>query len=282
MVGRKLQWHPAFFAGLQIELQDDRENLIFENEHLLGTKPTQIDVLVIKKENNIPIRKNIGRIFRKYNIIEYKSPTDYLSVDDFYKGYAYVCFYKSLSDKEDAIRVNDMTLTFVCKGFPKKLVRHLVKVRKFQIRQREKGIYCMIGDVFPIQLIVTKELNETENLWLYSLTDELGDKKQIEYLLSDYKKHRHNDLYESVMDIVVRANEERFREVKDMCKALEELMKDELEEQKNMGISHGERCFATLTEKLLQDSRKDDLLRAINDRKFCRALYQEYGIEVEK
>ena len=63
------QWHPAFFADIQIELEAERENLIFENEHQLGTKPMEIDALVIKKKSDIPINKNIGRIFRKYNII---------------------------------------------------------------------------------------------------------------------------------------------------------------------------------------------------------------------
>ena len=47
-----LQWHPAFYAGLQIELEEDRENLIFENEHQLSTKPMEIDVLVVKKEKD--------------------------------------------------------------------------------------------------------------------------------------------------------------------------------------------------------------------------------------
>ena len=47
---KPLQWHPAFYAGLQIELAEDAENLIFENEHQLGTKPKQIDVLIIKKD----------------------------------------------------------------------------------------------------------------------------------------------------------------------------------------------------------------------------------------
>ena len=88
----ELQWHPAFFAGLQIELKDDKENLSFENEHQLSAKPMEIDVLVIKKEKDVPVRKNIGRIFRKHNIIEYKSPKDYLSIDDFYKVYGYTCF----------------------------------------------------------------------------------------------------------------------------------------------------------------------------------------------
>ena len=39
-----LQWHPAFFADIQIELQEDADSLIFENEHQLGTKPMEIDV----------------------------------------------------------------------------------------------------------------------------------------------------------------------------------------------------------------------------------------------
>ena len=45
----------------------------------------QIDELIIKVKDNETIQKNIGRIFRKYNIIEYKSPDDYLTVNDFYK-----------------------------------------------------------------------------------------------------------------------------------------------------------------------------------------------------
>ena len=87
-------WHPAFYAGIQIELEDDADNLVFENEHQLGKKPMEIDVLIIKKETDRPVKKNIGRIFKKYNIIEYKSPDDSLSVDDFYKVYGYTCFYK--------------------------------------------------------------------------------------------------------------------------------------------------------------------------------------------
>ena len=78
-----LQWHPAFYAGLQIEFAEEAEKLIFENEHQLSKKPLEIDVLVIKKKAEEQIRKNIGRIFRRHNIVEYKSPEDYLSIDDF-------------------------------------------------------------------------------------------------------------------------------------------------------------------------------------------------------
>ena len=51
----RLQWHPAFYAGLQIELEKDAANLTFENEHQLGMKPKQIDVLIVKKKADLPL-----------------------------------------------------------------------------------------------------------------------------------------------------------------------------------------------------------------------------------
>ena len=95
-----LQWHPAFFAGIQIEFSEEKEMLTFENEHQLGTKPKQIDVLIIKKESETKLRKNIGKIFRRYNIVEYKSPKDYLSIDDFYQVYGYACFLRLMRSKQ--------------------------------------------------------------------------------------------------------------------------------------------------------------------------------------
>ena len=46
-----------------------------------------------------------------------------------------------------------------------------------------------------------------------------------------YEKKHENNLYSSGMEIVVRANEDKFREVKKMCQALRELFKEEFEEK---------------------------------------------------
>ena len=51
------QWHPAFFAGIRIEFCEEENKMYFENEHQLGTKPMQIDILIIKKNNNEPLKK---------------------------------------------------------------------------------------------------------------------------------------------------------------------------------------------------------------------------------
>ena len=218
-----LQWHPAFYAEIQIELADEADRLIFENEHHLGTKPKQIDVLIIKKEGNTPIAKNIGRIFRKHNIIEYKSPTDYLSVDDYYLVYGYACLYKSDTQKVDAICAADITITFVCSHYPEKLIQHLKEVRKCDVQLAEKGIYYIKGDFFPIQLILTSELTNEQNLWLHNLTNDIHDSAVVDTLISEYEKHQKDNHYKSVMDIIVHANKEAFKEVTTVCKALEDL-----------------------------------------------------------
>ena len=225
-----LQWHPAFYAGIQIELEAEADLLLFENEHQLGTKPKEIDVLIVKKERDVSIRKNIGRIFRTHNIVEYKSPKDYLSVDD---------FYKADTAQADSIAIHDITITFVCHRYPRSLMRHLTEERGYEIHREEDGIYYITGDNIPIQLILTKELSEEQNLWLKSLTNELEETETAKHLIEQYGKHKGNNLYKSVMDLIVRANKDKFKEAKIMCEALEELMEDELEAKRTQGLAEG-------------------------------------------
>lgn len=291
---KNLQWHPAFYAGIQIELQDEADNLIFENEHQLGTKPFGIDVLIIKKESEEPIRKNIGRIFRKHNIIEYKSPKDYLGIDDFYKVYGYTCFYKADAKAADSIRIEDITISLVCKNYPKKLVRHLQEEQNYKIEKAERGIYYVSGDKIPIQIIVTKQLSLEENLWLRSLTDDLEEKEDAENLIQDYNTHKENSLYQSVMNIIVQANKEKFEEAKSMCEALRELMKEEIEAEKIKankegriqgeiagkieGKIAGKNLINELNKKLAQAGRMDDIIKAAEDKNFQDSLIEEFGL----
>ena len=83
-----------------------------------------------------------------------------------------------------------------------------------------------------MQLIVTSRLSWEDNLWLRSLTNRLKDGNQIQRIVDEYKQNKSNKLYESVMDIIVKANYKEFKEAKAvMCKALEELMADVIEER---------------------------------------------------
>lgn len=296
--GKNLQWHPAFYAGIQIEFKDEADNLIFENEHQLGTKPFGIDVLIIKKENEKPIQKNIGRIFRKYNIIEYKSPTDYLSIDDFYKVYGYACFYKADVEKVDSIKVEEITISFICKKEPRKLIQHLSKERNYEVRKVGEGIYHIEGDKIPIQIIVTKNLSRKENLWLRNLTDQLKEKQDAEKLVREYYKNKGNNLYSSVMTIIIQANRERFEEDDDMCEVLEEIIEKKVEErvrerveeriqekveerlEKRVEIENAalEKKLNELNKKLAQAGRIDDIIKAAENKAYQDSLIKEFEL----
>lgn len=246
---KPLQWHPAFFADIQIELEAERENLIFENEHQLGTKPMEIDALVIKKKTDIPINKNIGRIFRKYNIIEYKSPTDYISINDFYKVCGYAFFYKADTVIEDEI---------------------------------------------PIQVIVTQQLSKEKNLWLRSLTDRIKDKEDMKRLLNEYREKQKNPLYESVMQMIVRANEEKFKEADCMCEALNRIIQDQIEEKirnslqagydegygmgMQQGMQQGEHSINSLILCLAKLGRTSDIIKSASDPEYQKSLLKEFGL----
>ena len=226
-----IEWHPAFTASLQIEFKDEAEKLIFEPEHLLSKKPMQIDELVIKVHESEKIHKNIGKIFRKYNIVEYKSPEDYLTINDFYKVYGYCCFYQSDTEYVCEIRPEELTITFVCNHYPRKMIQHLLEFRKLQIERKEAGIYYIIGDAIPIQLIITKELDLEENRWLGSLRNNIRKQSEIEAILKEYEEKKNSKLYQAAMEVITRANWEAIKEVKtSMCEALKELMSEEFQE----------------------------------------------------
>lgn len=240
-----LQWHAAFYAGIQIELEEEAEHLLFENEHMLSTKPMQIDVLITKKDAEKSIQKNIGQIFRKYNLIEYKSPDDYLSINDFYKMLGYAYFYMADTPHVQEIRSEEISISYVCPNYPHELVKHL-RVKGHRVEKNEKGIYYVYGMEFAVQIVVNPALSEEKNLWLKNLTNKITDTESVEQLARAYEGRKDNKLYSSVMDILIRANGAKFSEVKNMCEALKELFKEELEESWNDGLKIG--IIATLVQ----------------------------------
>ena len=107
------------------------------------------------------------------------------------------------------------------------------------IEQLDKGIYYLTGDIFPMQLIVTSNISEKNNLWLKELTNEIKSDNEVDTLVREYQKHENEELYKSVMNVIIRANNKKFEEAKNMCEALIELFKDELKEGYERGIEHG-------------------------------------------
>ena len=235
----KLQWHPAFGAALRITLQDEMKYLEMHEEHLLSKKPLQMDILIIKKTQDIQIKKKIGMIFRKHNIIEYKSPEDSRSVNDFYKVYGYACIYQSNTDRMKEIDPEELTLTFACSHYPRKFLRHLETVRGMRAEYQGGGIYYLKGDPIPMQLLITPKLTYKENYWLQSMRTDLQAGEEIRKLVREYEKHRKSKDHAAVMDLITRANWKQMEVEKKMCDALKELFAEELKEADSRGRTEG-------------------------------------------
>jgi len=58
----KIQWHPAFVAAIKLEFKEYEQYLEYSSEHELTHEPLKIDVVIIKKLQDIQIEKSIGRI----------------------------------------------------------------------------------------------------------------------------------------------------------------------------------------------------------------------------
>ena len=136
------------------------------------------------------------------------------------------------------IKSEEISISYVCFRYPRELVKHIY-AKGYTVEKKEDGIYYVHGMEFPIQIIVNSTLPEEKNLWLKNLSNKIGNTKSIEQLAYAYEGKKDNQLYSSVMDIVIRANGQKFSEVKEMCEALKELFKDELEERWNDGIKIG-------------------------------------------
>ncbi|WP_346698110.1 3-isopropylmalate dehydrogenase [Catenibacillus scindens] len=234
-----IQWHPAFYSALQIELAADASALIFESEHLLSKKPMQIDVIIIKKPDDYHIHKTMGHIFRRYNLIEYKSPEDSLSINDFYKVMGYGCFYQSDTLKVMEIRPEEITLTFASSHFPRKMMAHMQKDLHLRITAYDTGIFHIQGGIFPIQVLITRKLSKKDYYWLQHLRKDLKSGGEIKTLIENYEGHKKSILYQSVMEAIIRGNWTETEAERKMCDALKELFAEDFKESENRGLQQG-------------------------------------------
>jgi hypothetical protein len=226
MENTKTQWHPGFNAALQVTFAEDKY-LTFESEHLLSKKPLQIDDLIIKKSSKIPTKKKLGHIFLGHNIIEYKSPDDNLSINDFYKTYGYACLYQSDTEKVNEIRPDDITITFVCNHYPKKMIAHLKEFRKITVEPYAEGIYHLHGDPFPIQVVIVPQLSEKEYFWLSHLRNDIKTKEEFAEISRQYEPHKDSNNYQAILDVIIRGNKQEMEDYTDMCEALYELFAED-------------------------------------------------------
>jgi hypothetical protein len=118
------------------------------------------------------------------------------------------------------------------------VIKYLREVYKYEVR----GIYRVNGNIMPIQIVVTKELRDEDNIWLKSLCNDL-DKEQMGRVMEEGSQKRKCGYLQAYMHMILQANIEIVKEV--MMKQQKQTMEQVLEETgwtailKERGIEKG-------------------------------------------
>lgn len=234
----KIQWHPAFYAAAELELHENIEQLELKTEYNLSKEPIRIDLLVINGDaKNAKIRNEIGHIMRKYNVIEYKSPEDNLTIDDFYKTIGYACLFKGYGKIVNQIPTDELTVSIFRESYPRKMFL-TIRREGHKIEEKYHGIYYVHDLPFPVQIVVIKQLRsgEHKSLKVLSANAKKEDVKEFLKETEEFCSLRQKQNIDAVLQASVRANYDLYEEIRretTMCEALRELMKDEIEKDVN-------------------------------------------------
>lgn len=119
---------------------------------------------------------------------------------------------------------------------PVKLIAQLGE--KYGVTKKADGIYRISGMLFPMQILVTKELDQKTYVWVTSLTRTMDRERAKRLLdncsgLADEEDRRNAD---SVVNVASEANIELFKKMiqegDQMCEELKELLAPEIVEFK--------------------------------------------------
>ena len=234
----KIQYHEGFYAAFMAEYET-RADMMYWKDHELGEKPVRAD-LVVTKGSAEPLTDPIGSFFRKYNVAEYKSPEDGLTIDDFDKTHGYAYLFKSASPET---KFEEMTVSIFRHGYPREMVKALQK-RGFDVEQSFPGIYYVTSRTsLPTQLVVISQLAEGTypGMKILAKNARMEDVKQF---LGSITNNRHMIEYATaILQVSIAANQELFEKMKKedsvMNAAVERLFAKEINVKWNDGWNDG-------------------------------------------
>ena len=234
-----ISWHPGFYGAAELEFLSNKGDLEFQREYNLSKEPVRMDLLIIKKLSDVRIENELGHIFKKFNIVEYKNPDDALTIDDYYKTVGYACLYKGLGESVDQIPADELTISIFRESSPREMFKTMKKMG-LEIEERYPGIYYISGKqaLFDTQIVVTKQLEKETHRTLRVLSKHVQEEDVRAFVEKAGKMTEPGDRnnIDAVLHVSVSANREIYEAIrrcdKIMCDALRELMKEDFEETK--------------------------------------------------
>ena len=254
----KIQWHQGFCGVIEWDLRTCKQDLTFETEHELSKKPLRVDMLIVKKNKDIELKASYARAFRQFNVIEYKSPEDGLTIDDFYKAIGYAMLYKGLGETVNAIPADKLTVSLFRHGKPRELFRCLSEEAGVSVERRYPGVYAVSGYHIPVQIVVTKELAKEERSALRLLTYKVDEEETVRFLRDMERLTDPGDRNNAraALEVIVAANLplfQRLRREGNMEQVMRVVFGDDWDRRWNEGVEQGRRETRKEYEAVLAD-----------------------------
>ena len=231
-------WHAGFEALLKIETFRYEDKVRIRVEEEIGVMPPRTDFIILVEDERVEFEKEIFKLFRRYNIIEYKNPNDSLNERIIRKVCGYANLLIGSAEHEGDVPPDQVTLSIFRAVKNPELFEQMENNGTLK-RNEISGIYNVTGltDI-PFQIVITGELKGEEYASFRALREK-ADETDVEHIV----KKAENEVDESILsnygillNLIVAKNPRFFSFVKgemDMKEVLMEMVKDRVEEKAN-------------------------------------------------
>ena len=247
----KINWHLGFQGGMELELRPWRAALRFDPEKELSKEALWLDLLITRQDKDLEMDHPIGRRMRIYNVLEYKSPEDALSINDFSKAVGSALLCAGLGQRVNEMPLDQLAVFLLRDSYPRELLAELRRLN-MDVRESETepGIYEIESRLgLAIYLVVTGRMKQASCPVLHLLRKHADTAQAGAFLSSVEQWTEPGDLdnIRAVLNIVLAANPdilEWLRRNAPMRDVLRELAQPWIDEGEKRGEKRGLREVA--------------------------------------
>ena len=266
-------WHKAFEAFLNIRISR-YEGVELDKEVEVGVDPPRIDFIILVNDGTAVFEESIFKLFRKVNIIEYKSQDDSLNEDVLYKACGYAGMYISTTAHKTGVSRDDVTISVFRTVKNKRLFSDLEKAGRLT-KTDTPGIYhvSVFWDI-PFQIIITSELEGPEYAACRVIAAEVQEADVQQVVNSSYRTDDGNlkDYYRDILSLLANNHRRLLQAVirrTDMSTdALLDILHDDIEKivEKRVEQKMKDKDEQLAQERKAADERLAQVMKAADER----------------
>ena len=230
-------WHREFEDALQLDIESWKNGSWVIREYTIGEDAPRIDFIVVSGDKLPDDVKEVFRIFRQKNVIEFKGPGDRITRETIRKVIGYVNFYIGTAKPEESVKSDNVTASIFTSDGNDKLFDEL-ETEGILEKTNNPKIFRVKGMTdIPFQIVVSGELQGKEYA-AYRVLRNKVDEKDVEFLLDRIRNTEDPDSRERlrrILNLVELKNAgtvaEKIKEDDDMRDVFMEILKPQIDER---------------------------------------------------